>query len=306
MDPTVDEAPRKSVDHYTLLQVLGRGLMGTVFQARNERNAEQVALKRFNDELRDDQEARDRFLREIDILRDLLGHEHIVSILDRSWTGESMYLVMEYCNAGSVEALVKKHTGRVPLPQALSITYQVLAGLEWAHTMEVRSARAAGRFAAARGIVHRDIKPSNILLHNDCGVLTAKIGDFGLAKTFELAGLTGLTRSGTLGGTSLYMPRQQLIDFKRAGPAVDLWATVATLYYMLTGLPPRDILPMMTRQEVEQVIYDTSPVPIRKRMPNVPDALSDVIDDALNDRQKELPLTSAAKLKTALQRAASA
>jgi len=63
----------------------------------------------------------------------------------------------------------------------------------------------------------------------------AKVGDYGLAKAFDAAGLSGQTNTGVAAGQTYFMPRQQVINYKYAGPEVDVWAMAATLYHMLTG-----------------------------------------------------------------------
>ena len=84
------------------------------------------------------------------------------------------------------------------------------------------------------GFVHRDIKPENILIGRCPEGLVAKISDFGLAKSFRGLGLSGLTFSGEMRGTVPFMPPEQMLDFKTVTPAGDLYATAATLYYLLT------------------------------------------------------------------------
>ena len=82
--------------------------------------------------------------------------------------------------------------------------------------------------------MHRDIKPENILIARTPEGLVAKISDFGLAKSFRGLGLSGLTFSGEMRGTVPFMPPEQMLDFKTVTPAGDLYATAATLYYLLT------------------------------------------------------------------------
>lgn len=98
------------------------------------------------------------------------------------------------------------------------------------------------------------------------GGVTVKIGDFGLAKAFDRAGLSGLTRTGAVAGTVRYMPRTQVVDYKYAKPEVDVWATAATLYRMLTGTTPRDFPP---GTDPIVVLLRESAVPIRDHAPTL-------------------------------------
>ena len=82
--------------------------------------------------------------------------------------------------------------------------------------------------------MHRDIKPENILIGRQPEGLIAKISDFGLAKSFRGLGLSSMTFSGEMRGTVPFMPPEQMLDFKTVLPSGDLYATAATLYYLLT------------------------------------------------------------------------
>jgi serine/threonine protein kinase len=131
-------------------------------------------------------------------------------------------------------------------------------------------------------------------LSNIDGKIIAKVGDYGLAKAFDLAGLSGQTLTGTQAGTPAFMPRQQLLDFKYARPEVDVWAAAACLYNMLTGSFPRDFTgdPFLA-------ILQNNPVPIRQRDVNIPQALAEVIDLALVEKP-EIYFKTAAEFKQAL------
>jgi serine/threonine protein kinase len=132
-------------------------------------------------------------------------------------------------------------------------------------------------------VVHRDLTPHNILLGETDGSIVAKVGDFGLAKAFDQAGLSGLTRTGATAGKPWYLPRRQVIDFKNVTPAVDVWALAACLYHVLTGAYPRDF---PRGKDPWQVILQIAPVPIRRREPGIPPALAEVIDEALRENPK--------------------
>ena len=86
------------------------------------------------------------------------------------------------------------------------------------------------------------LSPHNILLAEGRGVTVAKVSDYGLGKAFDRAGLSGHTRTGSTAGKPWFMPRQQVVNFKYAGPEVDVWAAAACIYNMLTGATPRIFL----------------------------------------------------------------
>jgi eukaryotic-like serine/threonine-protein kinase len=127
----------------------------------------------------------------------------------------------------------------------------------------------------------------------------AKVGDFGLGKAFDQAGLSGLTRTGAKAGKPWYLARQQVVNFKQVPKAVDIWALAACLYKCLTGTYVRDF-----PDDVDQwhVILYSSPVPIRERDRSIPPALAEVIDEALRE-QPEIGFSTAAAFRDALRQA---
>ena len=124
-----------------------------------------------------------------------------------------------------------------------------------------------------------------------------KVGDFGLAKAFDTAGLSGQTRTGSIAGTLSFMPRQQIVNFKYAKPEVDVWAMAASLYFMLTGTGPRDF---PKGEDPCDVILRTSAIPIRQRNAKIPIKLAQVIDAALIDKP-QINIKTAAELRRALE-----
>jgi serine/threonine protein kinase len=135
--------------------------------------------------------------------------------------------------------------------------------------------------AHGAGFVHRDLKPDNVLFAGDG---TAKLADFGLAKSFQQAGLSGMTATGAFAGTYFFMPREQLTSFRQARPASDVWSMAATLYYLLTGQYARDF---GAHPDPLAVILRGGVVPIRRRDASVPEELAGVIDRALSDEAEE-------------------
>lgn len=92
--------------------------------------------------------------------------------------------------------------------RAVPMILQALDGLQYAHTVKLDDGSV--------GVVHRDIKPPNILLSGKGPDAVVKLADFGLAKAFDRAGLSGLTMTGVMEGTLSFMSRPQLIQFKKA------------------------------------------------------------------------------------------
>jgi serine/threonine-protein kinase len=281
-----------------ILCELGRGGMGVVYLAQRELSREQVALKVMLPPVVADERATKMFLREMKYSR-LLRHPNIVRVLDSGCSEGVFFLVLEYCDGGSVLDLVEKG-GPLGPDEALPIALQALAGLEHGHTIALSGVqRSSGKKRLVQGLIHRDLKPSNILLSGSGAGRVAQIADFGLAKAFDQAGLSGLTCTGAVGGSAAFMPRQQLINYKYAKPEVDIWALAATLYYMLTSLPPREFPP---GEDQLNVVLETSAVPIRQRNPALPARLAEVIDAALVDNPA-IGFQTAAEFHQALEAA---
>jgi serine/threonine protein kinase len=259
---------------------LGKGGMGAVYLGVRNKDQRHVAIKILLAKIAVSKSAREKFLREVRVTEQL-RHQHIVRFLSSGGSGSTFFLVMEYCSAGSLENLLARHGGKLSLRKAKPIMLHCLEGLAYAH----RS-----------GFVHRDLKPQNILLHHHDGRTIAKIGDFGLAKSFASAGLSGMTATGNFGGTLPFMPREQLTDFKYARPVSDIWSLAATFYLLLTGKHPRES--DNERDPVEVVLREEA-VSIRHHDPVVPAPVAAVIDQALKTRAEDR-FQTAGEMKTAL------
>ncbi len=250
--------------HCTLVRTLGRGGMGAVFLIRDDAANQLLALKLMLTQADHRTDGRARFLREA-ALGKVIRHSRIVTVHHVGAACEVFFFTLEYCPGGSLADLVARRGGRLPVDEALPIALQALDGLDHAHR---------------HGLVHRDLTPHNILLTaGDSPV--AKVGDFGLAKLFDLAGLSGLTRTGAAAGKPRFVPRQQVVNFKYAQPDVDVWALAACLYWSLTGASPRDF---PAGKDAWLHVLQSDPVPIRDRDRTVPARLATVTDQALRDR----------------------
>jgi serine/threonine protein kinase len=254
-------APGQIIGPYVMQRLLGRGGMGAVHLARHRDNGREVALKLMLPRMVVDEGAQEIFVREIEVTR-ALRHPNVVALLDFGRHEGRFYFALEYCPGGSVEALRRRHGGRVPLGTALRVAVDALEGLAAAHDA---------------GFVHRDIKPENVLLGGDGA---ARLADFGLAKSFQRAGLSGLTATGTVAGTVEFMPREQLTSYREVRPTTDVWSLAATLYFLLSGRYPRDF---DEDADPLAVVLRGGVVPLLQRDASLPPDLAAVIDRALHD-----------------------
>jgi eukaryotic-like serine/threonine-protein kinase len=272
------------VPYYTSMRELGRGAMGVVYQARHNLTGQMVALKLIVPETATTRAAIDRFQREISVISQL-KHPNIVELYEQGMTRGQFWFAMEYVAGSNLEALAKANPGQYPVRQACRLTCQMLKGLAQAHQL---------------GFVHRDIKPENILISQTPEGLIVKISDFGLAKSFRGVGLSGLTFSGEMRGTVPFMPPEQMLDFKTVTPLADLYATAATLYYLLTCQYMYDEQGSGGGDLIRMLLEET-PVPIRSRREEISPALADVIGKCLaRDPKDRYP--DATSMRKALKR----
>jgi len=249
------------IQGYDVLQRKGSGSMGTVYQARDRRTGQTVALKVLSRNLRGKQASLQRFYRETNILRSI-RHPNIVEAYKVGETsGGQPYLVMEYIEGRSVASLIKEH-GRLSDDETLRIGRAVAQALHHLHT---------------RGIIHRDLKPENILISDRNEV---KLADFGLAKHLDDC---HLTHHETLIGTPLYMAPEQARGDETVDPRSDIYALGCNLYHMATGKPPypdEHPLTVMTKH-----FYD--PIPwAQKEAPEMSAGLARLIHHTmLKDRE---------------------
>ena len=280
-----------NIPGYAISRILGKGGFGVVYLADDEKTQQPVALKVIHPHKQADAKARKKFLREIEISQ-YFKHSHIVQVLDAGESEDLLFLALEFCPYGTVNNLLQKYGGRLPIDMALHIIYQTLDALEYAHSLELQPKEISdGTTKPVKGIVHRDLKPSNILCVTDGNKPTIKVADFGLAKAFDLAGESGYTPSNSnsanpsVGGTYAFMPRQQVLDFKYSKPEVDVWSAAASLYQMLTGRLPRDFSSSQgSSSDLWKIVLETQTQPIRLYNAQIPSHLAEVIDRALKDR----------------------
>ena len=197
---------------------LGRGGMGTVYEAENASTGELVAVKTLATHLSDDAGLRRRFMAEIEALRSL-GHPGIVRLLAFGEEDGQPYFAMELVRGRSLEQLLR--TGRrFSWRETVGVALEIVRALKSAHD---------------HGVIHRDLKPANLLFADEPATgTTVKLADFGIARLF---GDTGQTMAGTIVGTAEYMAPEQAAGLP-VDQRVDLYALGLVMFAMLTGAPP--------------------------------------------------------------------
>ncbi|MDI2126823.1 serine/threonine-protein kinase [Yinghuangia seranimata] len=202
---------------YRLGEMLGRGGMGTVWQAHDAVLDRIVALKevRVPDELDDEERGRRsaRAMREVRAAA-LVAHPNVVVVYDVVEHDLRPWIVMEFVPGRTLAEDLDE--GRLPVREAARVARQIIDALRAVHAADV---------------VHRDVKPANVLLARDG---RAVLTDFGIAT---LVGSTTITATGTTIGTLEYMSPERALGV-RPGPASDLWSAGATLYEMVEGRSP--------------------------------------------------------------------
>ncbi len=208
---------------FRILRQLGKGGMGTVYEALDEESGSKVALKMMRADLALDPAARERFQREMNLARKVT-HPNACRIFDLFRHENLLFLTMELLQGETLHEKIRRD-GPFDPGDAVEIVLQVSQGLAAIHNA---------------GIVHRDFKSSNILLVDDTNVdknLRAVITDFGLATTLPGKGSLFVTETGKLFGTPEFMAPEQLTKGSIT-PATDVYALGLVLYEMLTGKVP--------------------------------------------------------------------
>jgi serine/threonine-protein kinase len=296
---TRDKAPDAGkVVGYRQIKKLGEGGMGEVWQVEEEETGQQMAMKLMLSQVANSEASRDIFLREANIAGQL-EHENIVRQFKCGNYRGTYFILMELCDGGSVDALMKKKNGPLSVDMASNIILQVLDGLIYAHQKLVIVRQKNGTLKDGHGVVHRDLKPGNIFLKESGRNMVAKVADFGLAKAFETAGLSGHTRTGQVAGSPGFMARQQIINYKYSKPEIDVWAAAASFYFMLTATIPKNI---GHGEDAFHAGLTNDAVPIRERNSNIPAKLAKVIDQALIEKPK-IGIQSAKEFKQLLEKA---
>src|SRR5690242_12516758 len=238
---------------YRLEARIGSGGMSTVFRALDATLERQVAVKLMNREVTSDSDQLERFRREARAVAQL-SHPHIVGVIDAGEDDGRPYIVFEYVEGETLKDRIRRQ-GRLPIPEAIAYAIEIAHALGAAH---------------ARHIVHRDVKPQNVLIDEEG---SAKVTDFGIARTLEE---DGLTADGRVLGTTDYVSPEQALGQPVTGQS-DLYSLGVVLYEMLTGEVPfkGDSQVAVAMKHVREQLPD-----VQQRRPEVSAALASVVDSA--------------------------
>jgi len=242
---------------YRLEARIGAGGMSTVYRAFDETLERQVAIKLLNREVATDSDELERFRREARAVAQL-SHPHIVGVIDAGEDEGRPYIVFEFVEGETLKDRIRRQ-GRLPVPEAVAYAIEIARALGAAH---------------ARHIVHRDVKPQNVLIDEEG---SAKVTDFGIARTLDEEGLTA---DGRVVGTTDYVSPEQALGQQVTGQS-DLYSLGIVLYEMLSGE-----VPFKGENQVAVAMkHVREPLPDVQRMrPEISAALAAVIDRATAKR----------------------
>lgn len=272
---------------YEIHSLLGAGGMGEVYRALDTELNRPVALKFLHADVAADQKRMQRFIQEAQAAS-ALNHPNILTVYDIGQIeGGTRFFATEFVNGVTLREQL--HAQRMKLGEVLDITIQVASALVAAHQA---------------GIVHRDIKPENIMLRKDGYV---KVLDFGLAK---LTGQPGSpidteaatqalvqTDPGAVMGTVSYMSPEQAHG-EEVDARTDIWSLGVVFYELLTGH-----LPFNGKSSSHTIvsILDEEPPPLARFLPDAPEALQEIVSDALT-KDREVRFQTAKQMLGKLQR----
>jgi len=262
---------KKTLGHYHITGLLGKGGMGEVYRARDTKLDRDVALKVLPADVAGDPVRLERFRREAKTVAGL-NHPHIVTLFSVEEDAGLHFLTMELVEGQGLEETLTRDG--LPLTQVIDIGISIADALAAAHE---------------KGIVHRDLKPANVRLTKDGRV---KVLDFGLAKLSEKTSSTDdaatqtsspLTMEGTIMGTVPYMSPEQLRGLSVDNRS-DIFSLGVMMYEMAAGKRP---FAGPTNTDVISSILRDTPTPLPQVKPDIPHQLDRIVSQCLQKDAEE-------------------
>lgn len=261
-------------DRYRIKSLVGSGGMSRVFLADDLVRGRELAIKMLREEIAQDEESVERFVRESTAVS-MLSHPNVVSVYDVSVNADIKYIVLEYAEGITLKEYLKER-GPLSAEEAIRISVQILSGLQHAHS---------------RGIIHRDIKPQNIIIAPDGSI---KLTDFGIAKIHNS---DTISKPDKAIGSVHYISPEQASGAPVAAPS-DLYSVGIILYEMITNQLPFDAENAVA---VACMQISNTPIPPSNITPNIPRGLEQIILKAMNKRPADR-FENAAQMLMCLQR----
>jgi serine/threonine-protein kinase len=243
---------------YEIIVELGRGTSGIVYKGFDPFVRREVAIKVGWSDLSQD---KDKDKVKLDFFTEAhaagkLQHPNIVALYDAQMEKDLSYIVMEYVKGETLLEYCRKNGKRLPPEKVLESMFKCCMALDFSHRM---------------GVIHRDIKPSNIMLSDEG---ETKLMDFSVA---EITQNRKISPSMIVGSPSYMSPEQ--VQAKEVGPQSDLYSLAAVMFQLLTG---KTLFPSENMKQTFYDIVHKTPPSLKDLRPDLPEALSDIIDKALS------------------------
>ncbi|MBX7173116.1 MAG: protein kinase [Pyrinomonadaceae bacterium] len=269
------EAGKLLQDRYRIKKQIGQGGMGAVYIATDERFGSTVAIK---ETFFSDANYSKAFEREARLLNNL-RHPALPRVSDFFSDENGQFLVMEYITGEDLSEMLEKREGAFPLNDVLNWADQLLDALDFLHTQEMP-------------VIHRDIKPQNLKLTPRGQIILL---DFGLAKGNPTDAQHNTAAKSVFGYSRNYASLEQM-QGTGTDPRSDLYSLGATLYHLITGIPPIDAL----TRAMQVLSGDKDPLkPANELHPQIPIGISEVLQRALDLNANFRP-SSAVAMRTML------
>ena len=260
-------------DTYTVIEFLGEGAFGAVYQVRHQFLGLQ-AMKIFHQGTMSEKQESDLILEANMLIK--FTDENIVRVYDANTfefnDNRYCYVAMEYVNGGTLAHFIEEKV-KLPINLALKIQQDICQGLARAHKM-------------SPPIVHRDIKPQNVMISKNEDDIVAKVSDFGLANHVD-----PVTRVIAAAGTLAYLPPEGFWNYET--PASDVFSAGIILYIMLTGVAPFKMpsgYQETVRHEIKMAILasrNKKPDPPSKYKPELDKRMDELVLKALDPDPKK-------------------